>query len=64
MIPGLNDVLAPDMQIILLFLLPTLAAIGVLVMNMRSGFSTAGTAMLVLLSAIALYFAPDFIALL
>lgn len=58
MIPGLEDVLAPDMQKILMFLLPALAALSALVMNMSRGFSTAGTTVMVFFTAVALYFAP------
>ncbi|WP_427966199.1 hypothetical protein [Altererythrobacter sp.] len=58
MIPGLDDLLAPDMQKILLFLLPALAALSALVMNMSRGFSTAGNVVMVLFTAIAIYFAP------
>lgn len=58
MIPGLNDLLAPDMQKILLFLIPALAALTMLVMNMSRGFSTAGNVAMVFFTAVALYFAP------
>ena len=58
MIPGLNDFLAPDMQKILLFLIPTLIALSILVMNMSRGFSTEGTVAMVFFAAIAIYFVP------
>ena len=58
MIPGMNDLLAPDMQKILFFLIPALIALSILVMNMSRGFSTAGTAAMVFFTAVALYFAP------
>ena len=61
MIPGLNDILAPDMQKILLFLIPALAALTMLVMNSSRGFSTAGTTAMVFFTAVALYFAPGMI---
>lgn len=61
MMPGLNDLMAPDMQKILLFLLPTLAALGSLTMNLSRGFSTAGTVFMFACVAAAIYFLPGFI---
>ena len=58
MIPGLNDLLSPDMQKILSFLLPALAALSMLVMNLTRGFSIPGKFMMVLFAAIAVYFFP------
>jgi len=56
--PGLNDLMAPDMQKILLFLLPTLAALGSLTMNLSRGFSIPGTVFMIVCAAAALYFLP------
>ena len=56
--PGLNDLLAPDMQKILFFLIPALAALSMLVMNLTRGFSIPGKFMMVLFAAIAIYFFP------
>ncbi|SMQ68935.1 hypothetical protein SAMN06297468_1205 [Altererythrobacter xiamenensis] len=58
MIPGMNDLLAPDMQKILAFLIPALIALSILVMNMSRGFSTEGTVAMVFFAAIAIYFVP------
>lgn len=59
--PGLNDLLAPDMQKILLFVLPLLAAISVLTMNLSRGFSTVGSVLLVICTVTTLYFLPQFL---
>ena len=61
MIPGLNDLMSPDMQKILMFLLPALAALSILVMNLTRGFSIPGKFMMVLFAAIAIYFFPTFL---
>ncbi len=61
MIPGLNDLLAPDMQKILFFLIPALAALSMLVMNLTRGFSIPGKFAMVLFAAIAIYFFPTFL---
>ena len=58
MIPVLNDLLAPDTQKVLSFLLPALAALSMLVMNLTRGFSIPGKFMMVLFAAIAIYFFP------
>ena len=58
MFPGLNDLVAPDMQKILSFLIPALIALSILVMNMSRGFSTAGTTAMIFFTGVALYFAP------
>lgn len=49
MIPGLNYLFAPDMQKILFFLVPALAAL-----------SIPGKFMMVLFAAISIYFFPKF----
>ncbi|HEX5644569.1 MAG TPA: hypothetical protein VFX62_03555 [Erythrobacter sp.] len=59
--PGLNDLLAPDMQKILLFVLPLLATISVLTMNLSRGFSTPGKVLLVICALTAAYFLPQFL---
>ena len=64
MMPTLNDLMAPDMQKILAFLLPAAFAIASLVMNLSRGFSTMGTAFMVICALIAIYFAPSFFELL
>lgn len=58
MIPGLDDLMSPDMQKILSFLLPALAAISILVMNLTRGFSIPGKFLMILFAAIAIYFSP------
>ena len=58
MIPGLNDLVSPDMQKILSFLLPALAAISILVMNLTRGFSIPGKFLMVVFAVIAVYFFP------
>lgn len=58
MIPGLDDLMSPDMQKILSFLLPALAAISILVMNLTRGFSMPGKFLMILFAAIAIYFSP------
>ncbi|WIW95830.1 hypothetical protein [Altererythrobacter rubellus] len=60
MIPGLNDLYAPDMQKILFFLVPELAALSMMVMNLTRGFSIPGKFMMVLFAAISIYFFPQF----
>ncbi|WFL78606.1 hypothetical protein P7228_05965 [Altererythrobacter arenosus] len=62
MIPGLNDVMSPDMQKILLFVLPLLAALGTLVLTLSRGKSTEGVVAIVVLTAVAIYFAPGFMS--
>jgi hypothetical protein len=59
--PGLNDLLAPDMQKILLFVVPALAAISMLTMNLSRGFSTIGTVLMLICGVTALYFLPQFL---
>ncbi len=61
--PDLNDFMSPDMQKIALFMVPALAAIFALVMNLSRGFSTVGMVVLVLCTGAALYFAPQFFTL-
>ncbi|MBO6609439.1 MULTISPECIES: hypothetical protein [Altererythrobacter] len=58
MIPGLDDLMSPDMQKILSFLLPALAAISILVMNLTRGFSIPGKFLMIVFAAIAIYFFP------
>lgn len=60
MIPGLNDVMSPDMQKIALFMVPLLTGIFVLVMNLSRGFSTVGMVVLFICAVLAIYFAPGF----
>ena len=59
-----DQFLHPDLQAILLFLLPTLVSLSFLVMNMSRGFSTAGVSWMVFFAAVAVYFAPGMIAVL
>ena len=61
--PGLNDLMSPDMQKILLFLLPALAAISSLTMNISRGFSIPGTVFMIVCGVVALYFLPGMISL-
>lgn len=61
--PGLNDLFSPDMQKILLFVLPLLATISVLTMNLSRGFSTIGTVVMLIFAATAIYFLPSFLEL-
>jgi hypothetical protein len=61
MIPGLTDLFAPDMQKILFFLIPALAALSILVMNLTRGFSIPGKFMMALFAAISIYFFPQFL---
>lgn len=63
MMSGLDDLLAPDMQALLLFLLPALAALGSLTMNLSRGFSTAGTVLMVVCAVVAIFFLPGFVEL-
>ena len=63
MMPDLNDLMAPDMQKVILFMVPALIAITALVMAMSRGFSTVALTTIVLFTAIALYFAPGFLEL-
>ena len=58
MIPGLDDLMSPDMQKILSFLLPALAAISILVMKLTRGFSIPGKFLMIVFAAIAIYFFP------
>ena len=58
MIPGMDDVLAPDMQKILAFLIPAIVTLSLITMNSSRGWSTAGISFTVLFAAIALYFLP------
>jgi len=60
MIPGLNDLFAPDMQKILSFQVPAFAAIATMVMNLTRGFAIPGKFMMVLFAAISIYFFPQF----
>lgn len=62
--PGLNDLMSSDMQKILLFLLPALAAVGLLTMNLSRGFSIPGTVFMIACGLTALYFLPGLISLL
>ena len=50
--------MSPDMQKILSFLLPALAAISILVMNLTRGFSIPGKFLMIVFAAIAIYFFP------
>ncbi len=61
--PDLNDLMAPDMQKVLFFLLPTLAALSTLVMNMTRGFTTPGIVLTLIFSVVAIFYAPDFFSL-
>lgn len=63
MMPGLNDLMAPDMQKILAFILPASFALATLVMSMSRGFSTVRSIFMVICGLIAIYFASDFIEL-
>ena len=63
MMPNLNDLMAPDMQKIMLFMVPALIALTALVMAMSRGFSTVSLVTIAVFGAIAIYFAPGFIGL-
>jgi len=63
MIPGLNDLVAPDMQKILFFLIPALISLAALTLNISRGSSILGIVTTVTFAAIAIYFAPGFIEL-
>lgn len=63
MMPGLNDLMSPDMQKITLFMVPFLIAASIFVMNLSRGFSTVGTVAMIVFAGIALYFAPGFLEL-
>lgn len=60
MIPGLNDLMAPDMQAIAFFVVPLLIAASIFVMNLSRGMSTVGMVAMVVFAGIALFFAPGF----
>ena len=60
-IPDIDSVIAPDLQKILLFVLPTIALISSLTMNLSRGFSTVGTVFMILCGLVALYFLPQFL---
>ncbi len=62
MIPDFNDLMAPDMQKILFFIVPFLISATAFVMNLSRGFSTVGSVIMVLFAAIALYYAPGFLS--
>ena len=61
MMPGLNDLLSPDMQAILLCVVPAFVALGSLTMNLSRGFSTAGTVFMTVSALVSLYFLPGFL---
>jgi hypothetical protein len=63
MIPALNDFLAPDMQKILLFLLPALVSLSALTLTISRGSSIPGIVTTITFALIAIYFAPGFIEL-
>lgn len=61
MIPGLDDIISPDMQAILLCVVPAFVGLGSLTMNLSRGFSTAGSVFTLVCTLTALYFLPGFI---
>ncbi|MEP5937719.1 MAG: hypothetical protein ABJ239_05285 [Erythrobacter sp.] len=63
MIPGLNDIIAPDMQKILFFLIPALIALAALTLTLSRGSSIPGIVTTITFALIAFYFAPGFIEL-
>ena len=63
MIPALKDVMAPDMQKILLFLIPALISLAAVTLTLSRGSSIPGIVTAVTFAAIAIYFAPGFIEL-
>ena len=63
MIPALNDVMAPDMQKILFFLIPALISLASLTLTLSRGSSIPGHVITITFAAIAIYFAPGFIEL-
>lgn len=58
MTSGLDDLIAPDMQAILLCVVPALFALASLTMNLSRGFSTAGTVFMTVCVLLSLYFLP------
>ncbi len=63
MIPGLNDVIAPDMQKILLFLIPAMISLAALTLTLSRGSSIPGIVTTIVFALLAIYFAPGFIEL-
>lgn len=63
MMPTINDLMAPDKQKILLFIVPTIAPVAGLTMNLSRGFSTLGVVFIVVCGLAALYFLPQFLEL-
>lgn len=61
MMPDLDLYIDPDLQKMLAFLIPAIAAIAALTMNLSRGFSVGGKVFMVICACLALYFAPDFI---
>ena len=59
----LNQFISPDLQKVLAFLLPALAAISILVMQLSRGFSVGGMVAIAIFTAIAIYFLPGFVSL-
>jgi len=63
MMPTINDLMAPDMQKILLFVVPAIALVAGLTMNLSRGFSTLGVVFIVVCGLAALYFLSQFLEL-
>ncbi len=60
----LDQFMDPDLQKMLFFLLPAIAALASLTMNMSRGFSVGGTVLMLTCAGLALYFAPPFFEIL
>lgn len=64
MIPDLDQYMDPDLQKMLFFLIPAIAAIATLTMNLSRGFTIGGKVLMIVFAGLALYFAPPFIEIL
>lgn len=58
--PDLDLYIEPDLQKMLFFLLPAIAFIATLTMNLSRGFSVGGTVFMVICAVLAIYFGPAF----
>jgi len=59
-----DDLLSPDLQAVLAFLLPALAALSILTMTVSRGKSIEGIVGVVFFTAVAIYFLPGLVAIL
>lgn len=58
----LDQYMDPELQKMLFFLIPAIAFLAILTMNLSRGFSVGGKVSMAICAGLAIYFAPTFFA--